>query len=169
MPRYRENSLIMPFSMLCPGISQNTKHHYLNLYKGQVSRSKAYLDLCGNNIINIAYHEFRLQGSENSDYVDIMHRYGQEELYVPPIPGLGFISDYSQIPWDSEILQSFAELTQTTSITFHDEYRDSLDGVTYQIQVGDWACTPNHHEQCLPPNVYYAIYFWTKEGFKIRI
>ena len=62
MPRYRENRLIRPFSMLCPGISQNTKHHHLTLYKGQVWRSKSYLNLCDDNILKIAYHRFRLRG-----------------------------------------------------------------------------------------------------------
>ena len=34
------------------------------------------------------------------------------ELYVPPTPGIGFITDdFTQIPWNSEILQSFAEMT----------------------------------------------------------
>ena len=160
MPRYRENPLITPFSMLCPGISQNTKHHHLTLYKGQIWREESYLELCNHNVLNIVY------GLPN----DIIEENG--ELYVPPVPGHGFISDSTQIPWDSEILQSFAELTNITNITFHsfDTYEDSVEDVTYQILVGSWVCYDLYHtEQCVPPYRYFPWYIWTKEGLKIQI
>ena len=108
LARYRENPLIVKFSLLCPGISQNTKHHQLTLYKGQVWREKSYLDLCNHNVLNIIY-DWSVSGwpiEQNGD------------LYVPPVPGYGFIYDFSQIPWDSEMLQSFAELTNITNITY---------------------------------------------------
>ena len=41
------------------------------------------------------------------------------ELHVPPLPGHWFIVDHTQIPWESEILQSFAELTNITNMNFH--------------------------------------------------
>ena len=163
MPRYRENPLITPFSMLCPGISQNTKHHQLTLYKGQVWREKSYLELCNHNVLNIVYEPTFLMPN------DIMEENG--ELYVPPVPGHGFIKEETQIPWDSEILQSFAELTHITAITFHffDPYTDSVKNVIYQIQVGFWVCRTYHYEQCVPPYRYYPRYIWTKEGLKIKI
>ena len=92
------------------------------------------------------------------------------ELSVPPVPGKGFREGRTQIPWDSEILQSFTELTNITNITFHsfDSYEDSLKNVTHQINVGSWMCTKvDHHEQCVSPHCYYPEYIWTKEGFKI--
>ena len=93
------------------------------------------------------------------------------ELYVLPGPGLGFfISDSTQIPWDSEMLQSFAELTKITNMTFHyyDPSTDSPEDVTYQIAVGSSRCESNHYEQCVPPTNYIPWYIWTKEGLKIQ-
>ena len=163
VPRYRENPLIKPFSLLCPGISKNSKHHQLTLYKGQVWREKSYLELCNHNVLNIVY--------ETDMPNDIMEENG--ELYVPPVPGLGFIIDRSQIPWDSEIIQSFAELTNITNMTFHsfENYDDSLEDVTYQIKVGSYVSVnlDGNHEQCVPPYTYYPYYIWTKEGLKIQI
>ena len=46
---------------------------------------------------------------------DIMEQNG--ELSVPPVPGKLFREEWSQIAWDSEILQSFTELTNITNIT----------------------------------------------------
>ena len=161
MPRYRENPLIIPFSMLCPGISQNTKHHHLTLYKGQVWGEKSYLELCNHNVLNIVFDPIYLYTQ------DIMVQNGS--LYVPPVPGDG-LWDRTQIPWDSEILQSFAELTDITNITFYSfkNYGDSLEDFTYQIQVGSWYCYVKHYKQCAPPYRYWPWYIWTKEGFKIK-
>ena len=108
VPRYRENRLITPFSMLCAGISQNTRLHHLTVAKGHV-RGKSYHKICDNNILNIAFDPWAMF-SDN-----IMEQNG--ELYVPPTPGLLFREDHSQIAWDSEILQSFAELTNITNMT----------------------------------------------------
>ena len=165
MPRYRENPLITPFSMLCPGISQNTKHHHLTLYKGQVLGEKSYLELCNHNILNIMYSQ---NANWDSDRFPIEQN---GELYVPPVPGLGFFFDNSQIPWDSEMLQSFAELTNITNMTFHyyDIYEDYLEDMTYLILVGSFHCTEYHHDQCVPHTSYLPWYIWTKEGFKIQI
>ena len=160
VPKYRENSLITPFSMLCAGISQNFDHHQLTLYKGQVWGGKSYSELCDNNILSIVYHPdtidfFEIDGIGDGDGImgrnalnrDKMEQDG--ELYVPPVPGKAFtdgrangllISDrYTQLPWESEILQSFAGLTKVTYITLQkwDSERDrSLEGVEYQIKVG---------------------------------
>ena len=101
MPRYRENPFIVKFSMLCPGKSQK---HQLTLYKGQVWREKSYRELCNRNAINVEYDRFALYAE------DIMEQNG--ELYVPPVPRI-FISEESSILWDSEMLQSFAELTSS--------------------------------------------------------
>ena len=167
VPRYRENPLIVKFSLLCPGISQNTKHHQLTLYKGRVWREKSYLELCNHNVLNILY-------SWSANYYfdrDIYPIEQNGELYVPPVPGFGFIIDTTLIPWDSEMLQSFAELTSITNITFHyyDTYEDSREDVTYQISVGSFVCKVYHYEQCVPPTNYYPWYIWTKEGLKIQI
>ena len=149
--------------MLCPGISQNTKHHQLTLYKGQVWGEKSYLELCNLNILNIMYSQ---SANWDSDSFPIEQN---GELYVPPVPGLKFFIDNSQIPWDSEMLQSFAELTNITNMTFHffDNYEDSLKDVTYQIIVGSFVCRPPHYEQCVPRHSYVPFYIWTKEGLKI--
>ena len=92
------------------------------------------------------------------------------ELYVPPVPGEGFISGHTMIPWDSEMLQSFADLTNITNMTFHsfDANEDSIEDVTYQIQVGSWMCDVLHYKQSVPPVKYYPWYIWTKEGFKLK-
>ena len=90
------------------------------------------------------------------------------KLYVPDVPSIeGFIKGGVMIAWDSEILQSFAELTDITNITFHSF--DSVEDVTYQIQVGKFICRVNHNEKCVPPTSHYPWYIWTKEGFKIQI
>ena len=164
MPRYRENPLIIPFSMLCPGISQNTKLHHLTLYKGQVWGEKSYLELCNHNFLNILFEPRAVYRG------DIMEQNGA--LYVPPVPGDRFIKDKTMIPYDSEILQSFAELTNITNMTFHsfDSNGDSRQDVTYQLLVGSFKChmqdagrMPN--DQCVHSLQYYTNYIWTKEGF----
>ena len=166
MPIYRESPLIIKFSMLCPGISQNTKHHHLTLYKGQVWEEKPYPELCNHNVLDILYG----WTANYNIYKWPIEQNG--ELYVPPVPGLGFIIDRSQIPWDSEMLQSFAELTNITNMAFHsfDTYEDSREDVTYQIRVGSYKCSDLfHYEQCVPPKRYYPWYIWTKGGLKIQI
>ena len=168
MPKYRDNPLIIPFSLLCPGISQNTKHHHLSLYKGQVWREKSYLELCNHNMIDIVYDK----SSFYDQSVELMQQNGK--LFVPPLPGNGFINDQTRIPYDSEILQSFSELTHITHITFHPyahEYSEYsvLDYVTYQIDVSPLTCENDKHPvQCVVPYRYIPWYIWTKEGFKIK-
>ena len=101
---------------------------------------------------------------------DIMEKNG--ELSVPPVPGRRFREGRTQIPWDSEILQSFTELTNIT-IFFRsfDPYKHSLEDFTYQLLVGgNLKCgNQGHHEQCVPRHSYHPWYIWTKEGFKIQI
>lgn len=160
VPRYRNNPLIIPFSMLCPGVSEITQLHHLTLYNGQVWGKKSYLELCNHQALTVVFalpavnYQMELSG----------------ELNVPPGPGLGFIWDFSsQIPYDSEILQSFARLTNITTIKLQtfDAYEDSLEDVTYQLKVGSYMCySYNHKEQCAPPYGYYPFYIWTKEGYK---
>ena len=154
MPTYRENPLIIPFSMLCPGISRNMKHHYLTLYKGQVWEEKSYLEICNHNVLDIVY---------DPHFSDIMEL--NRELYVSPVPGYRFKRDWTQIPWDGEILQSFAQLTNIKHITF------DYWGLTYQINVASFYCQAvySYGYECVPPASYYPRYIWTKEGFKIQI
>ena len=159
LPRHRENSPFMEVSMLCPGISQNTKLHHLTLYKGQVWKEKSYPELCNQNVLHIAY-------SWSTNFASSFEKNG--ELHVPPVPSEpGFINDDSQIPWDSEILESFAQLTDMTNITFHYIKED----VTSQIQVGSFGCGIRYSVmvQCAPPTRYTPWYIWTKEGFKIKV
>ena len=161
MPNYRENSLSMPFTMLCPGISLNPKHHQLTLYKGQVWREKSYVELCNHNILNIVY---TLTVSLDSPTSVPIEQNG--ELYEPPVLSHGFINQLTRIPWDNEILQSFSKLTNITTMTFHSLGSD----VTYQIEVGPWSCnTIYHHKQCAPPISYNPRYIWTKVSFKVQI
>ena len=197
VPRYRENPLITQLGLLCPGISQNSEHHHLTLIRGQVLGEKSYPELCNDNILNILYdpdtieffdpiydmsdHDFGTMG-HNSKKHDKMEQDG--ELYVPPLPGLaftdgrrvGFSSNdrYTQLPWEGEMMQSFAALIKVTYITLQEwtSQRDqSLEGVEYQIKVGNWRCTDStaHDEQCASLKQYYAWYIWTKEGFNILI
>ena len=163
MPRYRENRLITPFSMLCAGISQNTRLHHLTVAKGHV-RGKSYIEICDNNILDIVFDRTYMY------YDDILEQNG--ELYVPPTPGWLFRDDRAILAWESEMLQSFAELTHITNITFHsyDPYEDSLDDVTWQVEVGSYKCEwMDNHIQCVPPHNYFPWYIWTKEGFKMQI
>ena len=114
-------------------------------------------------MIDIVYDEssFFLQS------VELMQQNGK--LFVPPLPGDGFINDQTRIPYDSEILQSFSELTHITHITFHPTMSHVLDYVTYQIDVSPLTCeNDNHHVQCVVPYRYIPWYIWTKEGFKIK-
>ena len=172
MPRYRENHLTIPFSMLCPGISQNTKHHHLTLYKGQVWEEKSYLELCNHNSLNILYP----YGHVNFGQWDMRNLANDKwplkqnaELLVPPLPGYGFINDNTKLPWDSEILQSFAEQTHITNIMFH-PYKMNPENVRYELIVGSLKCDGTYHFlQCVPPSGYNPKYIWTKEGFKIQI
>ena len=144
--------------MLCPGISQNTKLHHLTLYKGQIWREKSYSSLCNHNVILYNY-------LDNDEYfID-----NDGDLNVPPMPGFGFTQDKSRIPWDSEILQSFAEMTNSTDIIVRSP--DSYDKKP-QIQVGSSLCIKyksKHFLQCVPASAYAPKYIWTKEGFKIQI
>ena len=174
MPRYRENPLITPFSMLCPGISQNTKHHQLTLYKGQVLEETPYTELCNHNVLNIGYDWTANHGWSRTPDLDDYPIEQNGELHVPPVPSKwGFIRADSQIAWDSEILESFAKLTNITNITFqyYDWYEDSLENVTWQVEVDSNVCVnlDGNHEKCLPPTKHWPWYIWTKEGFKIQI
>ena len=157
VPRFSETSLSMPFSMLCPGISQSSKHHHLTLYKGQVWREKSYSELCNHNVLNVLYDV-----SANNDMINPVHKDG--ELYVPPAAGILFISS---IPWDSEILQSFARMTNITTMNFYDINQVSILNSNY-IAVGRLVCRGYSH-QCLPPNYYYPWFIWTKERSKIQV
>ena len=168
-PKYRDNSKITPFTMLCPGISQNTEHHQLTLYKGHVWRQKSYHELCNNNVLHILVDPDRLYYGDK-----IAKRF---EFIVPPTPGNGFrLGFYPYIPWDSEILQSFAEMTDITSISFHPfsdqeniENMIDYEDFKYQIHIGRYFCFVGHQYMCLPPHSYYSNYIWTKESFKIQI
>ena len=86
--------------MLCPGISLNTEQHQLTFFNGQILEEKSYLKLCNHNVLNILYSRTSNWNIEKNP----IEKNGK--LYVPPELGLGFIEDGTQIPWDSEILQS---------------------------------------------------------------
>ena len=90
------------------------------------------------------------------------------ELYVPPTPGYPFRDDRETLAWDSEILQSFAELTHITNITLRYNSRD-IGG--WQVKIGSYKCVNlvGNHVQCVSPYRYYPWYIWTKEGGKIQI
>ena len=150
--------------MLCPGISQQTKHHQLSLYKSQVWKEKSFLELCNHNVLFIAY-ELEYLFFDTESYV-LTH---EGELLFPPVPGQGFISDrYPMIPYDPEILQSFALLTNITSITCY-KFIDGLSGdVKYQLVVGSFKCrNPAYSHKCVPFISYLPWYIWTKEGLQM--
>ena len=95
------------------------------------------------------------------------------ELHVPPLPGHWFIVDHTQIPWESEILQSFAELTKITfiMITTMDDFGRRTHEESWQVLVGSYQYNSHEgsHEQGLSPTRYYPWYIWTKAGFKIYL
>ena len=162
VPRFIESHLTVDFTMMCAGISQNSKHHQLTLYRGQVWREKSYTELCNHNLLDIVFD------SRFTKYGDIIESWNRE-LYVPPVPGRGFLWDQSQIPWDSEILQSFADFTNITGMTFHFQFSDEDSWeVTYQIKIGFECISRNHHDHCAPPHRYNPWYIWTKEGLKLN-
>ena len=149
------------------------------------------MELCDNNILNVMYSP-RAMWTE-----DIMEQNGK--LYVPPVPGVGFINDdFTQIPWNSEILQSFAELTHISHITFFyfaPVLNFDIDDITYEINIGSFKCEfgdkyqelcgcddersidkdtcfkceTAHKLHCVTPHSHKTWYIWTKEGFKIQI
>ena len=133
--------------MLCPGISQNTKHHHLTLYKGQVWEGKPFLGLCNHNELNILIWE-------GANYYEEPLRNGT--LYVPTDHGdyNGFKLDKTQISYDTEILQSFFELTNTTNYTIKPwgEGADGFmtDGKKTQLCVSYWFCYAEHRTLCPP-------------------
>ena len=121
-PRYMENHNIIKFSMLCPGISQNTKHHQLTLYKGQIWRTKSYLELCDNNFVQVQYD---LGGSE-----EVLEQNGE---LVPsgfngnPIArGLSRETYWPKIPYENDILQSFVKLLMYLALSGTVSEHDSV-------------------------------------------
>ena len=90
VPRYRDrdNHLTITFSMLCPGISQNTKHHHLTLYKGQVLSGKSYPELCNDNVLNTMSGYAR--GVHNGNW-------NGSELFEGEADG--FVREYTCIPY----------------------------------------------------------------------
>ena len=149
--KYRENPLITPFSMLCPGISHSSKHNHLTFFNGQVLGKKSYLELCNNNVLNI----IACGGTLDMDVGDswLIEENG------------GVSNDASKIPSDREILQSFAWLTNITTMTFIDNDQTT----PYQLFVGSFVCVAIHQRQCVPPSSYKPWYIWTKEGYKIKM
>ena len=160
--------------MLCPGISQNTKHHHLTLYKGQVWGEKSFLDLCDNNVLSIVYDTHYDYGS---DMAEDLVQLG--ELYIPPSPWRGFYEGRTSIPHNGEIFQSFLDLCQITHYKF--EYLDWTfldEDPDFQLLVGPFQCNDfvinkrinsdfGHSINCLPPHSHTAWYLFTKEDFKI--
>ena len=97
------------------------------------------------------------------------------ELSVPPVPGKGFRDGLTQTAWDSEILQSFTELNNITSMTFHDASKDDnyydfrRENITDPgIYVGrnliSFRNSKKFENNMLPPHSYSPWYTWTKEG-----
>ena len=69
-------------------------------------------------------------------------------LYVPPVPSFGFVLDRTKIPLESEILQSFLELTDMNirstrrfyyGNTDYYDYRD-LNEIEEEILIGNNQC-----------------------------
>ena len=172
MPRYRENPLVIPFSMFCAGISRNSEHHHLTLSNGQVMTDKSYLELCDNNFINIAY----------DTWYDIHYDMVPQDdgtLYIPPSPGIGFNGFRANIAHNGEIFQSFLDLCRISLYSYnHASVYGSYDKINSYLQllVGPFQCNDYQNfkwknlEQyiCLPPNSHAAWYLFTKEGFKIN-
>ena len=158
VPRFRKNPQIKPFSLLCPGLSQNSKNHHLTLYNGHVWEEKSYFELCNHNVLNII--SIRNFEGDSNEFVNL----DTGKLFVPPVPGLGFIRQKTQIPWENEILQSFADLTNITYICFNCFFKQN------HIYVNGRKCSNidsnSFDYQCAPPNRYNPVYMWTKEAFK---
>ena len=150
------------------------KHHHLTLYKGQVWGSETYHDLCQNNILYVTSHEvvegLGLRGQSNEKIEQ------NNQLYVSHVPGWGFSHDASMTVMHSEILQSFAELTNSADNMYLTDHYTNNHKVS--IYVGQFKFMFNgqlqmldqlyHEMQSLPPNLYFREYIWTKEGFKLN-
>ena len=141
-PRYMENHNIIKFSMLCPGISQNTKHHHLTLHKGQVWRTKSYLELCDNNFVQVQYN----LGHAG----EILEQNG--ELVPPGFNGNPLARGYSRssfwpkLPYESDILQSFVKLVYISHITL-DEWDGNFDErveQAWQVRVVNSRCADRY-------------------------
>ena len=143
------------------------KYHHLTLYRGQVWGSKTYHDLCNNNVLYVL-SESNDVGLRSQNNIEKIEENGQ--LYVSPVPGWGFIHKASMIPWHSEILQSFAELTNSAQNMLFTT--TTTDRTQVSIKVGQLIKYLNdldyHDLQSLPPNNYFREYIWTKEGFKLN-
>ena len=116
--------------MLCPGISHSSKHNHLTFFNGQVLGKKSYLELCNNNVLNI----IACGGTLDMDVGDswLIEENG------------GVSNDASKIPSDREILQSFAWLTNITTMTFHRDL-SKMATITYQLLFGSSVCELFEH------------------------
>ena len=176
----------------------NSKAYQLNLFKGQVWEEKSYAELCGNNILNVVYNQRAMLTEDIMNKNFQVSSFKNGKLNVPPTPGIGFIrDDFTQIPWNSEILQSFSELTHSTDITvsyynydsngFFQAHAQLTEKIPYEIHVGSFSCKFGDRlgdvcgcdsqgcfpcfrpdkHQCVTPHSHKTMYIWTKERFKI--
>ena len=175
VPRYRENPFIIKSRLLCPGISQNTKHHHLTLYNGQVPKEKPFLEFCNQNFIT--FMVIPDETMEDEWWWDEIRN--TNKLYeIPDIENPGwrtFHQGRPAIAFDIEILESLARLTNITTIANITTAANTdilKSDQQFLISVGPYACNVEniaHNEMCHPPYKHFPFYIWTKEGFKIQI
>ena len=161
MPRYQGNPLITEFSMLCPGISQNSKHHHLTSYKGHVWRENSYLEICNHNILNITHD---VSSNFQSSYMN------NGQLILPPSHiwyWYGHFEDrFLNGVYDMEILDSFSQVTHSTFIIWQTVSSLDLDGLDwnelpnseiYHLAIGGLVCVSRIANQCVPPHSYQCV------------
>ena len=136
--------------MVCAGKSQNSKHHHLNLYKGQVWSEKSYFELCNRNILSVEYYD-----SANFPR-EYMHN---GELSIPQeifwwMYAATDIGDLMRVTtWDIELLDSFAQLTNITFFEFEPP-ESSTQLKTYHLGIGSTLCFGYLYTKCVPPHSY---------------
>ena len=95
-----------------------------------------------------------------------------KKLNIPTDIDKGFKDRATNVPWDSTIIQTFAEMTNTTDLTvdYWSHLRGPVDQEEFQVVVGVYKCMTyarNWLLDCLPFLSYRPKYIWTKESLQI--
>ena len=107
VPRYkkysskgREPTPLIAFSMVCHGLSQNTKNHQLNSYRN-VILGKPYSEVCDNIVVKMIYEPYALLRLDRL-------KFKNGRMDVPETPVSKYLS-LNQISLNSEVVQTFLE------------------------------------------------------------
>ena len=122
MPKYKkysskgsEPTTLINFNMVCYGISQNTQKHQLQSYRDAII-GKPYYELCDNLASKLIYEPYGLYRFDQ-----MVFKNGKMHVPYSPVPRY---LKLTQISLDSEIVQSFMELS---NITHMDVMREDVN------------------------------------------